>query len=243
MQERDRKRAIVVTTHPSSVLLPPGGQRIMVVVAHPDDPESYCGGTITLLAQAGCDIHYLLVTRGNKGSDDPEMTPERLAVLREKEQRDAAAVTGVQTVTFLEYSDGEVEATLTLRRALSLVIRQWKPDAIFTFDPWKQYEIHPDHRATGLCTFDAIAAARGRMNYPEQLRDGITAHRVGDVYFFNTERPNHWVNITDVIEKKLEARRRHVSQNLNDDFVIRTGRIAGAEHKMKYAEAFHHYSM
>lgn len=232
-----------MTTQTSPVLLPPGGQQIMVVAAHPDDPESYCGGTIARLIEEGRDVHYLLVTRGDRGSDDPDMTPEQIAKIREQEQRAAAEALGVQTVTFLSHTDGEVEATLALRCELSLAIRLWRPDVIFTFDPWKRYEIHPDHRATGLCTFDAIAAARGRMNFPEQLRDGITTCRVGDVYFFNTDQANYWVDITDVIEKKLEARHRHVSQHLNDDFVIRTGRIAGAEHKMKYAEAFHHYRM
>lgn len=230
-------------TTSSPILLPPGGQRILVIVAHPDDPESYCGGTVARLAQQGCAIHYLLVTRGDNGSDDPDMTPERLAGIREQEQRQAAETLGVQTVTFLDYLDGEVEVTLALRRALALVIRQWKPDVLFTFDPWRRYEMHPDHRAVGMCAFDAIAAARGRMNFPEQLRDEITAHRVGEIYLFSTDRPNHWVDISSVIDQKLEARHCHLSQNLNDEYVLRTGRVAGTEHKMAFAEAFHHYVM
>lgn len=219
----------------------PGGQRVMVLAAHPDDPESYCGGTVARLVQEGAEVCYVLVTRGEKGSDDPGMTPERVAALREQEQHKAAEVLGVQTVIFLDSVDGEVEAIRGLRRELTQVIRRWKPGIIFTFDPWRRYEIHPDHRAVGLCTFDAVAAARGRMDFPEQLRDGLTAHKVSDVFFFNTDQPNYWVDITDVIEKKLEARHCHVSQHLNDDYVIRTGRVAGVEHKMKFAEAFHHY--
>ena len=229
----------MTTTSPMQV--PGSGQRVMVLAAHPDDPESYCGGTVARLVQEGAEVCYVLVTRGEKGSDDPDMTPERVAALREQEQHKAAEVLGVQTVIFLDAVDGEVEATLSLRRELTRLIRQWKPESVFTFDPWRRYEIHPDHRAVGLCTFDAIAAARGRMDFPEQLRDGLTAHKVGDVYFFNTDQPNYWVDITDVIEKKLEARHCHVSQHLNDDYVIRTGRVAGVEHKMKFAEAFHHY--
>ena len=228
-------------TMTSPMQVPGGGQRVIVLTAHPDDPESYCGGTVARLVQAGAEVCYVLVTRGEKGSDDLNMTPERVAALREQEQHKAAEVLGVQTVIFLDAIDGEVEATLSLRRELTRVIRQWKPGIVFTFDPWRRYEIHPDHRAVGLCTFDAIAAARGRMDFPEQLRDGLTTHRVGDVYFFNTDQPNYWVDITDVIEKKLEARHCHVSQHLNDDYVIRTGRVAGVEHKMKFAEAFHHY--
>ena len=103
-------------TTSSSVLLPPGGQRILVVQAHPDDAEFLCGGTIARLAEEGRDIHYLLVTKGDKGTDDPDMTPARLSAIREQEQQRAAKVLGVQTVTFLEgYSDSEVEATMGLR--------------------------------------------------------------------------------------------------------------------------------
>ncbi|WP_376796960.1 PIG-L deacetylase family protein, partial [Thermogemmatispora sp.] len=168
----------------SSVLLPPGGQRILVVQAHPDDAEHLCGGTIALLAREGKEVHYLLVTRGDKGSDDPHLPPEHLARIREQEQREAASVLGVQTVTFLEgYSDGEVEPCLQLRREIALVIRQLRPDVVFTFDPWKKDEVHPDHRAVGICTVDAIACARGLWYYPEQLQDGITPHAVRQIYY------------------------------------------------------------
>jgi LmbE family N-acetylglucosaminyl deacetylase len=161
----------------SPVLIPPGGQRIMVIIAHPDDAESFCGGTMARLAQEGHDLHYLVITRGDKGSEEPDMTPGRLAMIREEEQRQAAKTLGVQTVTFLEgYQDGTLEPTLSLRQELTLHLRRWKPDVVFTFDGWKRYEIHPDHRAVGICAFDAIAAARGSMNYPEQLQEGITAH-------------------------------------------------------------------
>ena len=184
-------------TSTPSVLVPPGGQRILVVIAHPDDAESFVGGTMTLLASERRAIQYLLITRGDKGSSDPTMTPERLSSIREDEQRQAASILGVQTITFLDgYFDGAVEPGLLLRQELALRIRAWRPDVVFTFDPWKRYEIHPDHRATGLCTFDAIAVARDRMTYPEQLRDGVTAHNVKQVYFFNTDEPNHWIDIS-----------------------------------------------
>ena len=176
------------------------------------------------------------------------MNPERLSSIREQEQREAANVLGVQTVTFLEgYYDGAVEATLVLREELTLKIRMWQPDVIFTFDPWKRYEIHPDHRATGLCTFDAIAAARGWMNYPEQLQDGIVAHKVKQVYFFNTDEPNHWVDISEVIDKKIEGRCSHVSQIQPTNhpsgylrmWAVETGKAQG----YAFAEAFHHYGL
>ncbi len=235
-------------TTPSSVLLPPGGERILVILAHPDDGESFCGGTMARLVTEGCAIHYLLVTYGDKGSDDPDMTSERLSSLREKEQQQAAQVLGIQTVTFLEgYADGAVEATLALRQELTLKIREWQPEVVFTFDPWKRYEIHPDHRAVGLCAFDAIAAARGRMNYPEQLHGGVTAHKVKQVYFFNTDQPDHWVDISEVIDKKIEARCRHVSQiqpaNHPSGYLRRWATEAGAARGYTYAEAFHFYGL
>src|SRR5260370_18130971 len=142
------------------------------------------------------------------------MTPERLSRMREEEQRQAARVLGVQTVTFLEgYYDGTLEPTLALRQELTLKLREWRPDVVFTFDPWKRYEIHPDHRAVGLCTFDAIAVARGRMDFPEQLREGLTAHKVRQAYFFNTDQPNHWVDISEVLDQKIQARFSNVRQN------------------------------
>ena len=117
----------------SSVLLPPGGQRILVVQAHPDDAEHLCGGTMALLVAEGKDIHYLFVTRGDKGSDDLDMTPERLSSIREQEQREAAETLGIQTVTFLDgYYDGEVEPNIALRKEIAFIVRQWKPDVVFT---------------------------------------------------------------------------------------------------------------
>ncbi len=235
-------------TTSSPALIPPGGQRILVIIAHPDDAESFCGGTMARLAEEGRDIHYLVLTRGDKGSDDRDMTPQRLSSLREEEQRQAAQILGVQTVTFLEgYYDGGLEPTLELRQELTRKIREGQPDVIFTFDPWKRYEIHPDHRATGLCVFDAIAAARGWMNYPEQLRDGIAEHKVKQIYFFNTDEPTHWVDITEVIDKKIQARLSHVSQvqpaNPPSGYLRRWATEAGKEKGYAFAEAFHYYGL
>lgn len=231
----------------SSVLLPPGGQRILVVQAHPDDAEHLCGGTMALLAAEGKDIHYLFVTRGDKGSDDPDMLPERLASIREQEQRRAAETLGVQTVTFLEgYYDGEVEPTVALRKEIALIVRQWKPDVVFTLDPWRKNEVHPDHRAVGMCTVDALACARGGMYYREQLQNGITPHNARQIYFFPTDRANHWIDISSVIEHKEAALRCHESQTNQKNlkaWIAERGAIAGAPHRMKYAESFHHYVM
>lgn len=234
---------------PSSVLLPSGGDRILVIQAHPDDAEHICGGTIALLVAEGKEIHYLFVTRGDKGTDDPTMTGEQVAALREQEQRKAADVQGVKTLTFLDgYFDGEVEPTLKLRRDIAFVIRRLRPDVVFTFDPWRKNEPHPDHRAVGMATLDAIACARGVAFYKEQLQDGITPHAVKHIYFFLTDRPNHWVDITSVVEKKVEALSCHKSQmkHINHDpdaWVRRKAIVEGFEHRFVYGEPFHHMVM
>src|SRR5579875_2924244 len=155
----------------SNILLPPGGQRILVVMAHPDDAEFLCGGTIARLTAQGCEVSYLLATRGQRGSDDPAMTPERLAVIREAEQRRAAEVLGVRQVLFLDYVDGDVEPSLQMRREIARMVRLLKPEVVFTFDPWQLYQVHPDHRAVGLCTLDALAASRNLMYYTEQFAE------------------------------------------------------------------------
>jgi LmbE family N-acetylglucosaminyl deacetylase len=113
-----------------------------------------------------------------------------------------------------------------------------------TFDPWRRNEVHPDHRAVGISTLDALACARTRLSFPEQLGDGVTAHRVREIYYFSTDQANHWVDIRGVMEKKIEAMRCHESQMKGfdpDEFARRRGRIAGAEHKYTFAETFHHY--
>ena len=219
---------------------------ILALMAHPDDAEFICGGTIARLAAEGCDIHYLLVTSGNRGSHEEGMSMERLGKMREEEQRHAAEVLGVREVTFLGHDDGEVEVSTALRRELVQVVRQWQPDVVFTFDPWRRYEIHPDHRAVGECALDALAASRMPMYFPEQLGETIGKHRVKQVYLFSTDQPNHWIDISDFVDKKLEALHGHVSQMGGtdiDDIIRQRARLAGVEHGYAYAEAFHHLAL
>lgn len=233
-------------TMTSSVLLPPGGQRILVIMAHPDDAEFICGGTIARLAAEGRHISYVLVTSGNRGAQQPDISMEQLAKTREDEQRHAASALGVQAVTFLGYNDLEVEVTLTLRAELALAIRRSQPDVLFTFDPWRPYEIHPDHRNVGACALDALAAARMPMYHPEQLVDGLVAHRIKQVYLFSTHQPNHWVDVSDYMEKQLEALHCHTSQMYGsgvDEVVRQRARLIGVEHGYAYGESFHHLAM
>lgn len=192
--------------------------RILVVMAHPDDPEFAAGGTIARWTQEGHEVIYCLATRGDKGSDDPTMHPERLAAIREAEQHAAAAILGVREVLFLNYLDGTLEPNLSLRRDIARVIRRYRPEIVVTMDPQTlirgdRYINHNDHRAIGLATLDAIfPAARNPLYFPELLQEGLEPHRVREVYLATTEHANHWVDITDTFDRKLAALRCHTSQ-------------------------------
>lgn len=192
--------------------------RILVMMAHPDDPEFAAGGTIARWTQEGHEVIYCLATRGDKGSDDPTMHPERLAAIREAEQHAAAAILGVREVLFLNYLDGTLEPNLSLRRDIVRVIRRYRPEIVVTMDPQTlirgdRYINHNDHRAIGLATLDAIFPAAGNpLYFPELLREGLEPHRVQEVYLATTEHANHWVDITETFDRKLAALRCHASQ-------------------------------
>jgi LmbE family N-acetylglucosaminyl deacetylase len=220
--------------------------RVMVIFAHPDDAEFLCAGTVARFTQSGYRAQYVLATSGDKGSNDPNATPEQLIATREAEQQAAAKALGVEEVTFLRHMDGEVEVNIPFRREIVQVIRRGKPDVVLTFDPWQRYQIHPDHRAIGQTTLDAVAAARDRMYYPDQLTGGLTEHRVHNVYFFATDTPNYYVDITATIDQKIEALLLHASQIGSRDigeFIRARARAAGAEIGVEYAEAYHYLPM
>lgn len=194
-------------------------KKVMVILAHPDDPEFMCGGTVARWAAEGKEIVYVLATRGDKGSDDPTMTPEKLAQMREQEQRAAATVLGVREVIFMGYPDGELVPDLRLRRDITRLIRQIRPDIVITADPTTRYFgsnyiNHPDHRAIGEAALDAIyPAARDRLSFIELWRDeGLEPHKVREVYIGNTPEADVQVDITDYIDKKIAALLEHKSQ-------------------------------
>lgn len=196
-------------------------ERAMVIMAHPDDPEFSCGGTVALWAAAGAEITYLILTNGNKGSDDPDMTPERLSAVRQQEQRNACDVLGVKNIVFFDEPDGELVPTLDLRKRVVAEIRRYQPDIVIGPDPSRYffastYINHADHRAAGLVTIDAVfPAARNRMYNPELLAAGLEPHTVKEVHLSGTDNPNRWVDITDVFDQKIKALLCHVSQ-IND---------------------------
>lgn len=195
-----------------------GPKRVMVIMAHPDDPEFFSGGTIALWAREGAEIIYLILTNGNKGSDDPKITPEQLSELRRKEQQKAASLLGVKTIIFLDEPDGELQATLQVRQRVVREIRRHRPQVVICPDPTayyfgNSYINHPDHRAAGQVALEAIfPAARNRMYHSQLLDEGLMPHAVHEIYLAGALQPDRWVDITDVMDLKIQAIRSHASQ-------------------------------
>jgi len=201
-------------------------RRALVVAAHPDDADFGAGGAAALLAQAGWEVRYLVVTDGSKGSDDPAFTPGQLVAARQEEQRLAAAHLGVGSVGFLGFTDGELVYSRALLGAITREIRVFRPYAVYTHDPEpviinEGFVNHSDHRLTGLAAVDAVyPTARDRLNFPEHLAEGLQPHKVRELYLWGTNQPNCDVDISSVTETKIEALLLHGSQFTGgDDFL------------------------
>jgi len=194
-------------------------QRILVVLAHPDDPEFFCGATVARWTAAGHQVGYCLLTCGDKGSPDRSIQPEELCCIRQAEQRAAAAVLGVAQVRFLNHPDGYLVPDLDLRHQVTRLIRQERPDVLVTCDPTTLYVggdrlNHPDHRAAGQVVLDAVyPAARDHLYFPELLQEeGLEPHAVREVWAAGTQQPNVVLDITATWETKLRALFEHRSQ-------------------------------
>lgn len=190
-------------------------RRVMVVTAHPDDPEFGAGGTVAGLVKEGCEVTYVIVTNGSKGTGDRSLSPQRLVAIREAEQRNAARVLGVERVEFLGYEDGEVEDTRDLRRDVTRQIRRWRPDLIITQNPHRTanlYASHRDHRITAGVVLDCVyPLARDHLAFPELLPEH-EPHRVRQVYLMQWEHPQLAVDVTATMDLKLKALACHQSQ-------------------------------
>lgn len=201
-------------------------RRALVVAAHPDDADFGAGGAAALLARAGWEVRYVVATDGSKGSDDAAFTPARLVETRAEEQRVAAAHLGVASVAFLGFTDGELTASRALVGAITREIRAFRPYAVYTHDPEpvvhsEGFINHSDHRVTGLAAVDAVyPAARDRLNFPEQVAEGLAPHVVRELYLWGSNQPNCAVDISSVVEVKIEALLLHGSQFTNDDGFI-----------------------
>ena len=223
-------------------------RRGMVIMAHPDDAEWTCSGTVAKWCAEGWDVVYVLCTDGSKGSSDPEMTSEQLIKIREREQRDAGKVLGLQDVVFLGYPDAYLEPTLELRKDIAREIRRYKPDVVITGSPARDvergyYVSHPDHLAAGEAALSAIfPTARDRLTFPELLEEGLEPHKVREVWIAGGgDNADNYVDVEAYMDTAIKALKAHVSQvdQENADEWFQQGRIrTGAMIGMAYAEGF-----
>jgi LmbE family N-acetylglucosaminyl deacetylase len=233
---------------PADQELEPDQRRVLLVAAHPDDPEFSSGGTVANWVRNGIEVVFVVVTSGDKGTADREMTNDKLSSMREEEQRAAAARVGVTNVNFLRFPDGELLPNLELRGAITKMIRKYKPYAVMTHDPLtlfynNEFINHPDHRAVGQATVDAIyPTARDPLQFPEQIREGLEPHKVKEIYLWGSDQPNVMVDISDTIEEKIEALKMHVTQVGPPEQLaerIRTRSAQTAEpYGLRFAETF-----
>jgi LmbE family N-acetylglucosaminyl deacetylase len=226
---------------------------VMVIVAHPDDADFMAAGTLAKWARQGSEVYYVLCTSGDKGTSDPVVKPEDLAVTREKEQRAAAAVVGAKDVVFLRHPDGILQNTLELRKDLVRQIRRYKPDVLVCQDPTNRYSDnyinHPDHRAAGDAALDAVfPSARDYHMFTELVtEEGLMPHKTLEIYLgAQGTNATVWVDISDTIDVKVAALREHKSQvgedterlqRLDTQIKGRSSEV-GASHAMSYAESF-----
>ena len=187
-----------------------------MLFAHPDDAEFMCGGTVARWAREGCEVHYVVVTDGSAGSNDPGVTREELRPIREREQRDAAAILGVASVMMLGEVDGTLEVNLDTRRKVCREVRRLRPEVIVAPDPsrlWTgNYVNHWDHKQAGLLALTVVMPdAPTRPMFPELLEEGLEPFEVPELWLAS-DGPDAFVDITDTIETKLAALAAHVSQ-------------------------------
>ena len=223
-------------------------KRGMVVVAHPDDAEWMCAGTVAKWCAEGWHVVYVLCTDGSKGSSDPEMTSEKLIKIREAEQREACRVLGVKEVVFLGFPDAHLEPTMELRKALAREIRRHRPDVVIAESPVRSpmddfYISHPDHLAAGEATMAAVfPTARDRLTFPDLLDEGFEPHKVREVWIGGGEDgSDHFVDVADHMDTALAALKAHRSQ-LSEEIADKhfpqgreeTAKKAG----LRYAEGF-----
>lgn len=182
----------------------------LTIGAHPDDAEFGAGATLARWASDGSAITLLVVTDGSKGSWNPDIDQDQLVKTRKTEQLAAANRLGVGRVIHLDHIDGELEYSMDLRLELAEHVRRVRPDVVLTHDPWQKYQLHPDHRVTGMAALDAIVSARE----PLALRDvGLPAHRPKTILLWSAEDPDHAEPATDeTLDAKMEALMCHMSQ-------------------------------
>ncbi|MDY6789399.1 MAG: PIG-L deacetylase family protein [Candidatus Nanohaloarchaea archaeon] len=220
--------------------------KFLVFSPHPDDLDFGCGGTLAKLSDQGNKVEACIVTDGSKGGST-DMEVDKLVETRKQEQLKSAEILGLEEVHFLNEKDGEVENTKSLREKMVRKIRKLKPDVVLSFDPANRnfdnrYVAHRDHREVSRAVFDSVSPASKNSSYfPEHIDRGLEPHRVGEMWFFGTRRPDKRLDIEDTFERKLEAILSHESQ-IDDteelrETVERRAREMGGE-EFRYAENF-----
>ena len=225
--------------------------RVLAVMAHPDDIDFGSGGTVRALTEAGVEVSYAIVTNGDAGGFDPSIPRSEIPGIRQAEQRAAGAELGVDDIRFLGYRDGELTVSHELRRDISRVIRQVRPDRMIIQSPdrnWERiYSSHPDHLAAGDAAIQAIYPdARNPFAHVSLLQDeGLEAWSVPEVWVLGGPTPNRWIDVTDQFDAKLAAIRAHSSQVEDEAAMadrVRMWLTAQAEHaglpEGRLAEAF-----
>lgn len=185
-------------------------ERALVIVAHPDDAEFQCGGTLAKWASKGCVINHLVLTDGSRGTWDNDRNTDALVEQRRAEQMEAARRLGsTGKVVMLGHVDGELQPTLHIRDQVAYWIRSTQPDVVLAHDPWKRYRLHPDHRNAGWLALDGIVAARD----PHYFRHhGLDVHRPEIALLFEADEPDHVEDITSFVDAKVDALLAHASQ-------------------------------
>ncbi len=185
----------------------------MVIVAHPDDAEFLCGGTVAKWCAEGWTVYYVLATSGDKGTHDSALSAQELAALREQEQRAACRVLGVKDVIFLGYPDGFLKPDAELRGEIVRLLRRYRPDVVLTWDGFRQGFNHSDHRAVGIAVRDAVyPAVRDHLYYADHAAEGLEAHQVNEMLLAGSDDPDYHVDVGPHMETKLEAILCHGSQ-------------------------------
>lgn len=222
---------------------------VLGVAAHADDLDFGASGTMAKFAADGAEVYYLILTDGSKGSDNYSLSSSQLIKIRQSEQQTALKALGGKDVTFLGYPDGYLEITMDLKKDIVHEIRRLKPDVVVTNDPTfiysaqRGYLNHPDHRAAGQATLDAIfPLARDHLSFPDLYQQGLLPYKIKTVLLTNFEQANFYVDISSTIDKKWQALKAHASQI--PDFASMQQRIedlakaAGKQAKCELAEAF-----
>jgi len=229
--------------------IPSAPRSAVVLFAHPDDAEYMCGGTVAKWAREGVAVHYVVATDGSAGSNEPGVTRDQMRPIREREQLEAAEVLGVRSVTFLGELDGHLEVTLETRRKVCREVRRLRPDVIVAPDPqrlWSGtgYINHSDHKAAGTLALSAVMPdSPTRLMFPELLEEGLEPFDVPGLWL-STMEPDTYVDISETIDVKIEALKRHRSQGADESepWVRERAQELGAEGGLELAEGFKVFS-